>query len=120
MNDLKNLINLLKKFDGKPETLANYLILWDALKSDFKKRVINSEVLENLDKVKKPRTINDIINNNQKLLDPKVEVKKIKNKKINVNEEYNKKLQEYLNLEDYESAALLRDLMLKHNIKKNI
>ncbi len=120
MSDLQNLINLIKRFEGKPETLANYLILWDALKLDFKKRVINSEFLEFLnDKSdRKLRTINDILNHHQKILDPKEEKKRLKIKKIDITEEYNSRLKEYLKSEDYESAALLRDLMVKHNIKK--
>lgn len=122
MNDIENLINLIKHYEGKPELLATYLLIWDALKTDFKKRVINSDILKN--KINKNRKISDIVNFNQKIFEYKEEkpVKNIKNKtdKIDINIEYNNRLQKYLLEEDYESAAILRDLMSKYNIKKNI
>jgi len=122
MNDIENLINLIKHYEGKPELLATYLVIWDALKTDFKKRVINSDILKN--KINKNRKISDIVNFNQKIFEYKEEkpVKNIKNKtdKIDINIEYNNRLQKYLLEEDYESAAILRDLMSKYNIKKNI
>ena len=119
MGNIENLINLIKRYDGKPELLATYLLIWDALKSDFKKRVVNSDILKN-NTTNKNRTISDIINFNQKIFEYKQEVKKTKTKKIDINIEYNNRLRDYLAEEDYESAALLRDLMVKYNINKNI
>lgn len=121
-----NLVILIKIFDGKPYTLAKYLLDNDALSNDFTKNIMNSDMIK---KIKDSDTLDIILNNETYLMDITdmkkmynsfIDIKQLSNKKTieEITKEYNDKLNDLVAQEKYEDALNVYNYMLKNNIKK--
>lgn len=121
-----NLVILIKIFDGKPYTLAKYLLDNDALSNDFTKNIMNSDMIK---KIKDSDTLDIILNNETYLMDITdmkkmynsfIDIKQLSNKKTieEITKEYNDKLNDLVAQEKYEDALKVYNYMLKNNIKK--
>ena len=111
----RNLVKLLKLFQNRPNHLAKYLIDNIAFTEIFLKLVLESEKLNELEKdqpsFKNIQEMHDFYNIFEETSNKKKSSKKME-------EDLNKKLEEYLRLEKYEDAIRIRDYMKKLGFKK--
>lgn len=119
-----NLVTLLRTFKNRPYHLAKYLIENSALNSEFKKNILNSDKIKELqDKIEQEGSnlpaiqFNDIGSmkdyfNSLSQLSEKEDTKEL-------TKELNQKMIDLLKEENYEEAAKLRDYMIRKNIKRN-
>jgi len=111
MNDKfhKNLSALLKIFNNRPNHLSKFLIENDAFNKTFIKNIIKSN---NLSKLKN-------FDHKSLLFSDYEEMDEFFSNLIKVNndeDELNEKLFSYIQNEEFESAAKLRDYMIKNSI----
>jgi hypothetical protein len=110
----KNLILLLKIFNGRPNHLSKFLIENNGFNEDFIELVTNSKKLNNLkdfDLNKMDFTDFKEMNTFFKEL---IDTEKTSN---NLERDLNDKLFNFISEEKFEEAANLRDYMIKNNIK---
>jgi hypothetical protein len=118
----KNLVTFLKLFKNRPYHLAKFLIDKKGLTDKFKKDIINSDKLSELDNNEGKNnkgiyfsSISQMEDYFQSLL----EAKELKSKTPEqIESELNQKLDELLSNEKYEDAACLRDYMVMKGFKR--
>ena len=115
----RNLVNLLKIFERKPNQLAKFLIDNDAFNTTFQNNIKLSHQLkiDNLEIENHFTTIDELNDYRNFLIFEKVESKSKSAEELG--KELSKKLQDAIDKENYEEAARLRDYMKKNNLKKN-
>ena len=121
----RNLVILLKMFKNRPYHLAKYLIENSAFSPEFIKKVSENGKLTNLseeedDKSKQPIYFLDIGKMNDHYNSFTDEIKLLERGKnaMEIEIELNEKLDKLLLDEKYESAAKVRDYMVKNKIKR--
>jgi hypothetical protein len=105
----KNLSSLLKIFNNRPNHLGKFLIENDAFNKTFIENIIKSN---NLSKLKN-------FDHKSLLFNDYEEMDEFFSNLINVNDnenELNEKLFSYIQNEEFEKAAKLRDYMIKNSI----
>lgn len=120
-NDLyRNLGNLLKIFQNKPNQLAKFLIDAEALTSHFQKKIKSSSRLQKIDEIEIEHhfsTIDELKDYYDSFLFEK-QIKKSKSRD-DIHKELLEKIQAAIQTENYEEAARIRDYMIKNNFKRN-
>lgn len=121
----RNLVNLLKMFKNRPYHLAKYLIENSAFSKDFIKKVSENGKLTNLsedsdEKAKQPIYFLDIGKMNDHYNTFTDEIKLLERGKtpLEIESDFNEKLNKLLFDEKYEEAARVRDYMEKNKIKR--
>lgn len=116
----KNLVNLLKVFQNKPNQLAKFLCESDGLTKNFQNKIKNSSHLQKLDEldlVPHFSTIDDLNDYYNSILTG-VSENNSKNRD-DLHKELLNKIQVAIDAENYEEAARIRDYMIKNNFKRN-
>jgi len=120
----RNLVILLKMFKNRPYHLAKYLIENSAFSNDFIKTVVENAKLNNLseedNQTKQSLYFLDIGKMNDHYSSFTDEIKLLERGKnaMEIEIELNEKLDKLLLDEKYESAAKVRDYMVKNKIKR--
>lgn len=114
----RKLVIFLKIFKNRPFHLAKYLVENNAFNEDFLKKIIDSEKLEN-SKEENQKVFFDInqMTEHFNLLTDDVK-KTVSKTEEELTSELNIRMENLLKEEKYEEAALLRDYMQRHNIKR--
>lgn len=121
----KNLVNLLKMFKNRPYHLAKYLIDNSAFNKDFTKKISENGKLKTIseedeEKLKYTTYFLDINKMNDYYNSFTEDIKLLERGKtpLEIEQELNEKLNQFLFDEKYEDAARLRDYMIKNKIKR--
>ncbi len=107
----KNLINILKKFQNRPNHLAKYLIENSALNDSFVERILKS------DKLDTPEPIFLDIAQMEEFYNSLIDINAMNSEEERL-QSMNDKLDNYILEEKFEEAAKLRDYMKKNKIKR--
>lgn len=119
----KNLVQLLKMFDGRPYHLAKYLLDNSALQKEFQQRISENYKLRKAGKkgegINAPH-FNDVSQMAEFYASFSDDIRRLTDGKTpeEIASELNSQLNEYVTNEKYEDAARLRDYMFKNNIKR--
>ncbi len=122
-NIYKNLVQLLKMFDGRPNHLAKYLLDNSALNKDFTQRISDNYKLKKISKKGEEAHMpyfTDITHMTEFYASFSDDIKRLTDGKTQeeITSDLNSQLNEYVLNEKYEDAARLRDYMFKNNIKR--
>ena len=117
----RNLVEFLKLFKNRPYHLAKFLVEKKALNDKFKKDLLESNKLSNIDE--KNQRLNNFtsISEMEDYLQSIFEKEEYnKDNKEEMEVKLNKKLNELIKLEKYEDAACLRDYMVMQGFKRKL
>jgi hypothetical protein len=118
----KNLVNLLKMFKNRPYHLAKYLIENSAFNKDFINKVSENTKLNNISEDTQEKKIYflDIgkMNDYYNTFTDEIKLLEIGKTPLEIEADFNEKLDKLLFDEKYEDAARVRDYMEKNKIKR--
>lgn len=119
----RNLTILLKIFRNRPNHLAKYLIENEAFKEDFIKKILASDKLNKLNQDSVEEIFMDTFEEEYFATFEEMDAfyldlleKSSTRDTLKVEEEFNQKLKNHLQKEEYELAAKIRDYMIRNKI----
>lgn len=127
MNDkdklYRNLTILLKIFRNRPNHLAKYLMENESFKEDFIKKILNSDKLNKLNQDSTQDFFMDTFEEDYFSSFEEMDAfyldlleKSSTKDNLKIEEEFNQKLRNHLQKEEYELAAKIRDYMIRNKI----
>lgn len=112
MNYEDKIIELFKLFKNKPYLLAKFLIKNEAFSDSFINKIIHNMEISDVGDEKVFKSIKELEKFYDSLISEDIENDNELEKSLN------NKLNEFINEENYEQAAYIRDIMKEKNIKR--